>query len=191
MTKEQKVKKQLKMAIINQQAFEVMRDHGVSGLPNEVGGLLLGKPCLNSEGDFLVWVWYAVRGICKSGRAEVTIDSKTYEKAWIVMDQYEQRGEILVVVGYYHTHPDFGVFMSGFDQEEMVAKWPQLYNIAVVLDPRRGVWGAFGYSISGDEGRIVRVPCSLFSGRQKSYQLGEVSYDFALKSERINWTLGR
>jgi proteasome lid subunit RPN8/RPN11 len=185
------VKQQLKLVIINREAFKVMRDHGVSGLPNEVGGLLLGKPCLNSEDDPLVWVCHAVKGICKSGRAEVTIDSRTYEKAWIVLDQHEQRGEILVVVGYYHTHPDFGVFMSRPDQEEMVAKWRRRYNIAVVLDPMRGVWGAFGYSISGNEGRIVRIPCSLFSGCQKSYQLGKVSYDFALKSETINRTLGR
>jgi proteasome lid subunit RPN8/RPN11 len=109
------VKQQLKMVIINREAFEVMRGHAYCGIPNEVGGLLLGKPCLNLEGDSLVWVWHALRGICKSGKAEVTIESKTYERAWEVMDQHEQRGKILVVVGYYHTHPDFGVFMSGPD----------------------------------------------------------------------------
>jgi proteasome lid subunit RPN8/RPN11 len=185
------VKQQLKLVIINRVAFQVMRDHGVSGLPMEIGGLLLGKPCLNAEGDSLVWVCQAVRGICKSGRAEVTIDSKTYEEAWMVMDRHEQRGEILVVVGYYHTHPNFGVFMSGPDQEEMIAKWRRLYNIAVVLDPMRGVWGTFGYSVSGNEGKIIRIPCALSSEKIRDYQLGMISYDFALKTERINWNLGR
>jgi hypothetical protein len=73
----------------------------------------------------------------------------------------------------------------------MVAKWPRLYNIAVVLDPVREIWGGFGYSISGNEGRIVRIPCSLFSGKMQDYQLGKVSYDFGLQSEGINWILGR
>lgn len=159
----------LKKAIINRYAFETMTNHAVTGIPNEIGGLLIGKPCMNEDGHFISWIIEAVKGSCFSERARVVIKEETYNKAWQILDKYEAKGEKLIVIGYYHSHPDIGVFLSGYDKETMWANWLNLHNISIVLDPVRNIWGCFGYS--GE--KLVRIPSSIFDGDYKVFWKGE------------------
>lgn len=49
----------------------------------------------------------------------------------------------LRVVGWYHTHPGFGVFMSGTDQATQRDVFGMPWQIAVVYDPLNGEYGMF------------------------------------------------
>lgn len=49
----------------------------------------------------------------------------------------------LRVVGWYHTHPGFGVFMSGTDQATQRDVFGMNWQVAVVYDPLNGEYGMF------------------------------------------------
>ena len=40
-----------------------------------------------------------------------------------------------VIVGWYHTHPGFGIFLSGMDQFIHRHFFTQIWHVAFVLDP--------------------------------------------------------
>lgn len=159
----------LKKVIINRHAFKTMASHSVDGIPNEIGGLLIGKPCINENNELISWVIETAKGDCLSERVKVVIKKETYNKAWQIMDKYEEEGEKLIVIGYYHTHPNMGTFLSPYDKNAIWANWVNLYNIAIVLDPVRNSWGCFGYS--GEN--LVKIPCSIFDGDYKIFWKGE------------------
>ncbi|MGQ9897755.1 MAG: Mov34/MPN/PAD-1 family protein [Acidobacteriota bacterium] len=49
----------------------------------------------------------------------------------------------LRIVGWYHTHPGFGVFMSGTDQDTQQQVFGMPWQVAVVYDPLNGEYGLF------------------------------------------------
>ncbi|OYT73000.1 MAG: hypothetical protein CFK52_03035 [Chloracidobacterium sp. CP2_5A] len=49
----------------------------------------------------------------------------------------------LRIVGWYHTHPGFGVFMSGTDQSTQRQVFGMTWQVAVVYDPLNGEYGLF------------------------------------------------
>lgn len=46
----------------------------------------------------------------------------------------KQRQEGEVIVGWAHTHPGFGVFLSDFDKEQHQRLFPEPWQIAYVMD---------------------------------------------------------
>ena len=49
----------------------------------------------------------------------------------------------LSIVGWYHSHPNYGVFLSATDRETQRVWFAQAWQIALVLDPVRGQSAAF------------------------------------------------
>ena len=103
----------LKEVYINKEAYSMMEKHAYHGAPGEIGGFLLGRPCIIGD-DSVTWVMKAVPGNCVLSRGHVVIKSTTYDRAWTEMEQDE-----LIIVGWYHTHPGMGIFLSGTDVTAM------------------------------------------------------------------------
>lgn len=113
--------------------------------------------------NITTWVLKAVPGDCKSSRGHVVIESSTYEYVWKEFDQ----GEDIVIVGWYHSHPDIGIFLSGTDERNMKLYHYKPYQIAIVIDPIRNLRGAFAWQ----NGALKRLGnrSIIFSGDYKSY----------------------
>jgi proteasome lid subunit RPN8/RPN11 len=47
------------------------------------------------------------------------------------------------MVGWYHTHPGFGIFLSGMDLFIHQNFFTQIWHVAYVLDPRARTSGFF------------------------------------------------
>jgi hypothetical protein len=47
----------------------------------------------------------------------------------------EQEFPELAIIGWYHSHPGLGVFMSGTDRSTQKAFYNQPWNLAIVVDP--------------------------------------------------------
>lgn len=96
--------------------------------------------------EIVLYVVQAVEGVCDSSRAHVRINSSTYNRAWKEIDKSKFR---LSIVGWYHTHPDIGIFLSGTDKNNMKMHHRKPHSIAIVIDPLRGGndydWGVFGW----------------------------------------------
>lgn len=106
----------------------------------EVGGILVGNIYTEEGGPFLV-----VEGLidalhAREEHTELTITYATWEHVHHEMDtRYVGKR----IVGWYHTHPNFGIFLS--EQDEFIHKnfFDQPYQIALVYDPVRREHGVF------------------------------------------------
>ena len=102
--------------------------HSLTNLEREVIGLLIGK----MQGQVLE-IWDAVTGeqYGKQGFVELNeeIQAEVAEKL-----QKERKG--LTIVGWYHSHPGLGVFLSGTDISTQKI-YQKLYPkaVALVIDP--------------------------------------------------------
>lgn len=158
----------LKEVYITKDAFMDMENHADEGKPNEIGGFLLGKPIVINNGhspcckndDLIIWVLKTVCGDCISQRAHVTIESSTYNRAW---HEIERSDNNLVIVGWYHTHPGMGIFLSQTDVNNMELYYHKPYQIAIVIDPIQNERGVFGWR-DGHVNSTTKVKSYIFEG---------------------------
>lgn len=55
-----------------------------------------------------------------------------------------------ILVGWYHSHPDYGCFMSGTDQHTQSTGFSEPFHVALVVDPVREEMKAFRSTGPGD-----------------------------------------
>lgn len=109
-------------------AFGKILKHSLTNLEREVIGLLIGK----MQGQVLE-IWDAVTGeqYGKQGFVEL---NEEIQAGIVERLQKEKRG--LSIVGWYHSHPGLGVFLSGTDISTQKL-YQKLYPkaVALVIDP--------------------------------------------------------
>ena len=147
----------LKEVYINKEAYSIMERHAAQGAHEEIGGFLLGRPCIMDNAR-VTWVMKAVPGNCISTSGHVVIESSTYDRAW---NEMEQDG--FIIVGWYHTHPGMGIFLSGTDVNTMSLHYQKPYQIAIVIDPINRNHGVFGWQDEYTK-RLERIRSYIFIG---------------------------
>jgi len=99
----------------------------------EMGGLLLGTVYegLSGHDDFVIEIANFARSIDFDGTSvSLRMDSDVWERA-------RKSAQGTTVVGWYHSHPDLGVFFSGTDRKTQRAFFNQPHSIGLVVDPIR------------------------------------------------------
>merc|ERR1719222_465538 len=113
-----------------------MLKHGRAGVPMEVMGLMLGE----FIDDYTIRV-VDVFSMPQSGNS-VTVEAVDPVFQTKMLDMLKQTGRQEMVVGWYHSHPGFGCWLSGVDintQQSFEALNPRA--VAVVIDPIQSVKG--------------------------------------------------
>ncbi|XGW02396.1 hypothetical protein V3C99_014435 [Haemonchus contortus] len=113
-----------------------MMRHARSGVPLEVMGLMLGS----FVDDYTINV-VDVFAMPQSGTS-VTVESVDPVYQTKHMDLLKQTGRTEMVVGWYHSHPGFGCWLSSVDvntQQSFEALHPRA--VALVVDPIQSVKG--------------------------------------------------
>lgn len=77
-----------------------------------------------------------------SANFDVAIDPTEWSKAEDITQQPQFRGRC-VIVGWYHSHPNIGVFLSAVDLNTQATHFGVPWQIAIVIDPVRLEIGAF------------------------------------------------
>jgi proteasome lid subunit RPN8/RPN11 len=117
----------------------------------EICGVLVGKLSKDAGGPF-VTITEAIRGEAATNKfAEVTFTHETWAKINHEMDtKYTQ----LNIVGWYHSHPDFGIFLSDRDMFIQQHFFSGPGQLAFVVDPIRHAEGVFVWK----KGKTVLAP---------------------------------
>jgi 26S proteasome regulatory subunit N11 len=165
-----------------------MLRHGKAGIPLEVMGLMLG----DYVDDYTVKC-IDVFSMPQSG-TETTIESidEGYQVKMVdMLKQTGRRNEI--VIGWYHSHPGFGCWLSGIDintQKQFEQQEPR--TVAVVIDPIQSVRGKVVIDAFRTYGADNGLGLDFLSGgiggqgdkRQTTSNLGEVKRkkDFSIKN---------
>ncbi|MGE5398682.1 MAG: hypothetical protein ACM3MK_14250 [Chitinophagales bacterium] len=126
---------------LNPLVAEEVRTIALSDLKRELGGVLLGT--CRKEDSYLV----NVEAIIEAKYTDAAHTSLTFtHRSWDYINQErETRYPHLKIVGWFHTHPGFGVFLS--TQDEFIQKnfFDLPWQIAFVLDPINERAGLFGW----------------------------------------------
>jgi len=121
---------------ISSLALLKMLKHGRAGVPMEVMGLMLGE----FVDDYTVRV-IDVFAMPQSGTG-VSVEAVDPVFQAKMLDMLKQTGRPEMVVGWYHSHPGFGCWLSGVDintQQSFEALSDRA--VAVVVDPIQSVKG--------------------------------------------------
>jgi len=124
------------MVHISSLALLKMLKHGRAGVPMEVMGLMLGE----FVDDYTVRV-VDVFAMPQSGTG-VSVEAVDPVFQTKMLDMLKQTGRPEMVVGWYHSHPGFGCWLSGVDMNTQQS-FEQLNQraVAVVVDPIQSVKG--------------------------------------------------
>jgi proteasome lid subunit RPN8/RPN11 len=115
---------------------------------NERGGVLLGNLYYDDiEGQRITYT--AITDAmpaeeAQAGSTHVEFDGTMLSKVMEEANEYIRKtGQNTRIVGWYHTHPGFGVFMSGTDQNTQRQIYGTDWHVAIVFDPVRRDYGIF------------------------------------------------
>jgi len=124
---------------VSQRAFVRVCAHAGSDLGNEVGGWLLGKWRVDKRSgrQFVVVEASLPAEHTRHGSAFLTF---TQDTQIALRQTMEKRFPEKQLVGWYHTHPKMGVFLSAYDSWLHRNFFPLEYQVALVIEP---------YSLSG------------------------------------------
>lgn len=158
---------------LTEDAYRRMKEHASTSNEVELGGVLLGEVFHDKDGYFLrISAVIEGEGANNYG-AQVTFTHQTWSHINKVKDaKYPD----LRIVGWYHSHPGFGVFLSQMDTFIQDNFFSQPYQVAVVIETRKHVEGCFAW--------VDGKPTAL-----KRYWVGD--REVALESGRAEDFVGR
>lgn len=151
---------------ISSLALLKMLKHGRAGVPLEVMGLMLG--------EFIDE--YTVRCIDVFAMPQkgtgVSVEAVDEVFQQNMLDMLKQTGRPEAVVGWYHSHPGFGCWLSGVDVSTQQS-FEQLNNraVAVVVDPIQSVKG----KVVIDAFRSISPQLSIGEPRQTTSNVGHLN----------------
>ena len=118
-----------------------VHEQAVAALPNETGGFLVGRVGFDArDASWHLAVEEAVP--VTPSEQHPTHFQFTWRDVDRVRTYREQQGKALL--GWYHTHPDFGIFLSDTDLEKTHrVLFSEPFQIALVYDPVRARAGYF------------------------------------------------
>jgi proteasome lid subunit RPN8/RPN11 len=125
---------------IDEAAFD--RICSSADLTREVGGIFVGDVLQDENGPF-IRVDHVIEALhAEEKGTELTITHDTWNHIHEQMDKTHSGKRIL---GWYHTHPNFGIFLSEQDQFIQQSFFNLAFQVALVYDPVRKVHGVFSW----------------------------------------------
>ena len=152
---------------LDRKPADAIERHALRDTSVELGGIMLGLECVDDQtGEAFVWVTESL----EAKHYENTQASFTYtHESWAEITRERDRlHPELDIVGWYHTHPDFGIFLSSHDLFIHRNFFAQPLQLAYVVDPVRQTRGFFrwrdggldqvgGYYLSADRSERVAL----------------------------------
>jgi proteasome lid subunit RPN8/RPN11 len=142
------------MIRIEQPAWGVMLEHATRAYPRECCGILLGVE--TAEGEREVTVAIPCRNAYDGDQSDrFLIDPEDQFTA-----DRRARADGLDVLGFFHSHPDHGMY---FSQTDLKNSWPWYSNIVISI--RKGEFDTAG-AFRADEGQTAATPEELVHPRK-------------------------
>lgn len=125
-----------------QSVIKTIALHAASDMDNEVGGWLAGRWCRDARAgtEFVVVEALLPAQQVRSGSTFLTF---THDSQVAMLSALEEQYQNKCVVGWYHTHPRMGIFLSGYDTWLHDHFFPQPWQVALVVEPHTRQAGLF------------------------------------------------
>ncbi len=147
---------------ISDQAYEFMQKHAKEKTDIEVCGVLIGEIYKDKLGAFLE-ITNAIRGEHAVNQGvEVTFTHETWA---YIHEEKDSKYPDKRIVGWYHTHPRFGIFLSPQDMFIHENFFNQPWQVAFVIDPISEDEGFFVWH----NGKATRIEQYWIGGSKKAF----------------------
>jgi proteasome lid subunit RPN8/RPN11 len=154
---------------VTQSAYNQAVVHAASEGDIEVGGILVGKWCADGEScrQFILVAAALPARFTQQGSVYLTFTQDSLVDIHAKVEEFYPGKEI---VGWYHTHPRMGVFLSHYDTWLHEHFFPEPWQVALVIEPHTAIGGFFVrqedgvldpsryfgfYELDGDSGRSI------------------------------------
>ena len=159
------MKAQAPSLVINNDVLRRIRQHARSQSKTEVCGVLVGR---EQNGRLEIEACIPGANATQAG-THVTFTQDTWEHIYKIKDKEypEER-----IIGWYHSHPGFGVFLSDHDTFIHQNFFSSPQQVAWVYDPHSDEEGCFGWVGSRIE-RLSRIAVSDPRGGEAAGETGK------------------
>ncbi len=135
--------------LIDSEVVRNIRQHARSSMATEICGVLIGQ-----DKDQRIEITASIEGEnAEEAGAHVTFTQATWEHIYAVKDKKFPNQRI---VGWYHSHPGFGIFLSEHDTFIHKNFFSSPGQVAWVFDPQSDEEGCFGW-VNGRIERLTRI----------------------------------
>jgi proteasome lid subunit RPN8/RPN11 len=158
---------------LNQFAYSRVCLHSVSDMDNEVGGILVGEWCVDeaSQRQFIIVEAALAARHTRQSSVHLTF---TPDSLVDIHNEIDKNYPGKKIVGWYHTHPRMGIFLSHYDTWLHKYFFPAHWQVALVIEPHAATGGIF-----------IRQANGLFD---PSRYFGFYEMDGALQNSLVHWT---
>ncbi len=147
-------------------SYEQMLRDASRDVSREHGGILLGEAYEDPGGRYYVVIQSAVAADeSKGSSTHLRFRPESWKPIWDKL--HSDRS--LKIVGWYHTHPRLGVFLSGTDLRTQLLYFSSPWNIAIVIDPVSAEVGCF-WGSSGKKAPFFRQFSHRRSGQTEAHK---------------------
>ena len=150
---------------IRQDVYKALEKLAASDTSRELGSILLGSYSQVHGKTHVIISQYIEAKYTDASAATLTFTHETWE---YIHREHEKKYPELKIIGWQHTHPNYGIFLSNYDMfiQENFFNLP--FQIAYVIDPIQNLRGFFqwkgqrveklkGYYIYDQVGKTVKI----------------------------------
>ena len=134
--------------VIQRGTLDAIHAHGRNDTTVEIGGVLVGTLHHDRISPYLLISANVPGAKAASKQTQVTFTADTWNEIQSVMEEKHTDQKI---VGWYHTHPGFGIFLSGMDLFIQDNFFNLPWQVAWVYDPIAQTEGAFIWKANKSE----------------------------------------
>lgn len=125
---------------ISQSVYKEIHKFTKNKLTNESGGMLIGNVIQEFGKTNIVIQGFVEAKYCEATPTTLTFTHETWDYVHAEMEKKYENGQI---VGWIHTHPDFGIFLSEYDTFIQQNFFKEDFQIAYVVDPIQHIEGFY------------------------------------------------
>lgn len=133
-------------------------DYSNSVTSREIGGVLIGNHFQDGERDFIEIELFLAAEHAEEMPAALKFTHETWSavtKKWDEAKESRPELENSVMVGWHHTHPSYGIFLSSHDRFIHEGYFNLEFQVALVVDPVARRFGFFQWKDRGGERRAL------------------------------------
>ncbi len=131
--------------LFHERVFDEIIEYSHQDLRNEIGGFLIGGP-YEADREYVEIRDFLPANKTQSRAASLTFTHDTWSE---LNREVEEKFPDDKVIGWHHTHPGFGIFLSAYDLFIHRNYFSAPFHIALVVDPKAQEFGFFQWR--GDE----------------------------------------
>ncbi|MGI6248768.1 MAG: LysM peptidoglycan-binding domain-containing protein [Acutalibacteraceae bacterium] len=137
---------------IKQTTFKALEKLALSDTSKETGSIMLGNYCEELGKTHIIISDYIEAKYTDASASTLTFTHETWD---YVHKMHEENHPDKRIVGWQHTHPNYGIFLSNYDLfiQENFFNLP--FQVAYVIDPIQKLRGFFQWK----NGKIVKLKC--------------------------------